>query len=99
MLSNSYANVPGVFFFTIILFKDRQRWLRVYVHLVLRFLWYLSYSSFNLDVLLYQIKAEYLSYRIVPVILLLVKAVKKNVLKRTKIVIFFHNFFERRYLI
>ena len=43
---------------------------------------------------IYQIKAEYLSYQILPVILLLIKEFKIYVLKRMKIVIFFHNFFE-----
>ena len=42
---------------------------------------------------IYQIEAEYLSYRMVPVILLLVKEFKIYVLKRTKIVIFSHQFF------
>ena len=41
---------------------------------------------------IYQIEAEYLSYRMVPVILLLVKGIKIYVLKRTQIVIFSHHF-------
>ena len=41
---------------------------------------------------IYQIKAGYLNYRMVPVILLLVKGFKIFVLKSTKIVIFCHHF-------
>ena len=41
---------------------------------------------------IYQIKAEYLNYRMVPVILLLVKEFKIYVSRSTKIVIFFHHF-------
>ena len=44
---------------------------------------------------MYQIKAEYLSYRMVPVILLLVKEFKIYVLKSTKIIIFSNHYFER----
>ena len=48
---------------------------------------------------MYQIKAEYVSYRMVPVVVLLVKEFKIYVSKRTKIVIFSHNFYERGQLI
>ena len=44
---------------------------------------------------IYQIKAEYLNYRMVPVILLLAKEFKIYVLKSKKNDIFFHHFFER----
>ena len=44
---------------------------------------------------IYQIKAECLSYRMVPVILLLIKEPKIYVLKITKFDLFFHHFFKR----
>ena len=44
---------------------------------------------------IYQIKAECLSCRMVPAILLLMKEFKIYVIKRTKIYIFVHHFFER----
>ena len=69
--------------------KDRQRWFRVHVHLVLHFLLCINQSGHNI----YQIEAEYLSYRMVPVMLLLVKEFKVYVLKRTEIDIFSHQFF------
>ena len=48
---------------------------------------------------IYQIKAEYLSYRMIPVIVSSLKEFKIYVSKRTKIVIFPHNCFERGQLI
>ena len=65
----------------------------MHVHLVLRFFlisWlFINQSGHSI----YLIKAEYLSYRMVPVILLLVKEFKIYVLKRTKIYISFQSSF------
>ena len=64
---------------------------------VLSLISWLFFSQYRHTI--YQIRARYLSYRMVPVISILVKGFKIYVLKRAKFDIFFHTFFEHGSLI
>ena len=46
IMLNEHVDIDSIF-----MLKDRQRWFRVHVAMVLRFLCYLDYPHFDLDIL------------------------------------------------